>query len=225
MSHPRLPWLLALPILAFASLGLRAQVVEICRTPDTLLERFISAECEACWSNADSLLGAPLVLDWIVPGPRGEDAPLSAAALPEAARRGGVVSEIRTRERWHALAGPGTWDVEIEDGPAWNGYIAAQLRVTREGGRRAEEVDIYIALVEHLRAGEEGSPVERMLVRSVAGPIPLDAQTTSVTHMRGFRVPQGSRPGRLTAFGWVESAGGIVLAAARVMPEACMPAR
>ncbi|EJE49649.1 hypothetical protein PMI14_05780, partial [Acidovorax sp. CF316] len=50
--------------------------------PAALFERFVSADCESCW--ADKATPAPsapgtLVLDWIVPGTQGDNAPLSAA--------------------------------------------------------------------------------------------------------------------------------------------------
>lgn len=229
MSHPGLPRWLALCALAGIGLASAARAADTCAAPAVLLERFMSAECEACWKSGAEPKGAPLVLDWIVPSARGEDAPLAAAAVAEAASRVGAPAETQTRERWHALAARGAWSVEIEDGPAWNGYIAARLRVARQGGGgdvRAREVDLYIALVEQVRAGEEGTPVERMLVRSVAGPMLLDPASPSVTHLRAFRIPQGSRPARLTAIGWVQDASGVVLAAARVAPdEDCQPAR
>lgn len=223
MSLPSLPrWLktvLPMAVVACTAMPPPAQAAEACAAFHTLLERFMSAECETCWKNGAEPHGAPLVLDWIAPSARGDDAPLAAAAIAEAASRAGALAETHTRERWHALAAPGAWSVGIEDGPAWNGYIAARLRVAREGAAHAREVDLYVALVEQVRAGEEGTPVDRMLVRSVAGPMPMDAETASVTHLRAFRIPQGSRPARLTAIGWVQSAGSVVLAAARVAPD------
>ena len=54
-----------------------------------LFERFISADCAACWS--DRTTPAPsvsaLVPDWIVPGALSDDAPLSAAASTDALDR------------------------------------------------------------------------------------------------------------------------------------------
>ena len=58
-------------------------------TPLTLVERFISADCEACWSAPQTLKPAAgaLTLDWIVPSEQGEAAPLSAAASRDALMR------------------------------------------------------------------------------------------------------------------------------------------
>lgn len=225
MSYLRPSAAIVLSILASLAMVSGSRAATDCPAYRTLLERFISADCEACWKSGDEPDGAPLVLDWIVPSARGDDAPLAAAAAPEAASRVGALAASHTRERWHALAAPRDWDLAIEDGPAWNGYIAARLRVARGGEPRTREVDIYIALVERVPAGEEGTPIERMLVRSVAGPMPLHAESASATHLRAFRIPQGSRPQRLTAVAWLQGADGVVLAAARVAPEGCVPAR
>lgn len=204
-----------------------------CAAPRALLERFVPADCEACWRSGSTPDGAPLVLDWIVPSARGEDAALAAAAIPEALRRAGALPASRTLERRHALRPPGALKVIVEDGPAFNGYIAAQIHVelqlgpnaARRGKTTTAGAVAYLALVEQVRAGEEGTPVDRMLVRSVAGPLPLDSGEAVVTHLHAFRIPQGSKPARLTAVGWVERPGGAVLAAGRVPPEDCPPAR
>ena len=225
MSRPRVPACLLLSILAFASPASRAQAAVGCAKPRVLIERFISADCETCWSEGKAPEVGALAIDWIVPSARGEDAPLTAAAIADATPRAGAVSPTRTDERRHVLAPSSEWNLLVEDGPGWNGYIAAQLQVTRGSDPPSEDPSAYIALVERVRAGEEGSPVERLLVRSVAGPLPLDRSEASRTHMRAFRIPLGSKPARLTAIGWLETPGGAVLAAARVEAEGCMPAR
>src|SRR5450830_620746 len=58
-------------------------------TPVLLLERFISADCESCWSappDTPPASGA-LTLDWIVPSDQADEAPLSAAARRDALMR------------------------------------------------------------------------------------------------------------------------------------------
>ena len=59
--------------------------------PVALFERFISADCEACWGDAappaPSAKAGAVVLDWIVPSAAGDDAPLSAAATTDALPR------------------------------------------------------------------------------------------------------------------------------------------
>lgn len=213
--------------LVFASLASHAAPPEGCGAPGMLLERFIPADCEVCWRGGDTPSGTPLALDWIVPSPRGDDAPLAAAALPAAALRAGRIGQAATTNRRHALPALAGLALGVEDGPAFNGYIAAQIRVRRDAAQRAGSVvpgaGAYLALVEQVRAGEEGTAIDRMLVRAVVGPLPLEQGETA--HLHAFRIPPGSRPARLTAIGWVEAPGGKVLAAARVEPDACLPAR
>ena len=56
--------------------------------PVTLFERFLSADCEACWADPATPAPTPgpgvVVLDWIVPARSGDEAPLSAAATRDA---------------------------------------------------------------------------------------------------------------------------------------------
>ena len=215
--------------LVFASLASHAAAPDRCTAPGVLLERFVPADCEACWRRDAAAKGAPLVLDWIVPSPRGDDAPLAAAALPEASARAGPISRTATTSRRQALPSVAGLSLRVEQGPPFNGYIAAQIHVERDAARsgklKTAGAVAYLALVEQVRAGEEGAKVERMLVRSVVGPLPLDPDRDEVTHLHAFRIPQGSKPARLTAIGWVETPGGKLLAAARVEPDGCLPAR
>src|SRR6188472_4499371 len=84
---------LAIPLLALlAAAGARGQ--SSCASdgvpqPAALVERFISADCESCWSDAKTARPGrgELALDWIVPGGRGDDAPLSAAASRDSVAR------------------------------------------------------------------------------------------------------------------------------------------
>lgn len=227
MLPSSLAWRLVLAVSVCTTLIVDARAAQACPAHDTLLERFIPAECETCWKSAAEPKGTPIVLDWIVPGPRGDDAPLAAAALREAGVRAGLIAQTATASRRHALLAVAGLTLEVEDGPAFNGYLAAQIHVERDasrGGRSATAgAAAYLALVEQVRAGEEGTPIERMLVRAVVGPLPLGDGETK--HLHAFRIPQGSRPVRLTAVGWVEAPDGKVLAAARVEPERCPPAR
>lgn len=199
-------------------------------TPQALLlDRFIPADCQLCWEERSDPEPGVLVLDWIVPSPRGDDAPLAAAALPEASVRAGPISRTATTSRRQALPSVAGLSLRVEQGPPFNGYIAAQMHVERDAARSGRSTTAgavaYLALVEQVRAGEEGAKVERMLVRSVVGPLPLDPDRDEVTHLHAFRIPQGSKPARLTAIGWVETPGGELLAAARVEPDGCLPAR
>ncbi|MEO8250309.1 MAG: hypothetical protein ABI589_13160 [Burkholderiales bacterium] len=56
--------------------------------PTALLERFINADCADCWSDEPPAPAAGAVaLDWIAPGPQGDDGALSAAARRGALQR------------------------------------------------------------------------------------------------------------------------------------------
>ena len=59
--------------------------------PVAIFERFISADCEACWADAatpgPSAGSGAVVVDWIVPAASGDEAPLSAAATNDALTR------------------------------------------------------------------------------------------------------------------------------------------
>lgn len=64
------------------------------RAPVALVERFISADCEACWSDVRTpkMTAGQLAIDWIVPSSRGDDAVLSPAASRDALLRLEVLS-------------------------------------------------------------------------------------------------------------------------------------
>jgi hypothetical protein len=175
-------------------------------------EVFIAADCADCWSAPAAPSGAPgWRLDWITPTTA--DAPLAAAALLESrerADRAAAVSAVALR--------PSGLRLKVVSGPAWNGYFGLQLTLQREraGSPRAglpAGSTGWLALVELLPAGAEGSPLPRALVRSVAGPLPLaePAPARPASHLRALRWPEGARPERLQARAWIEAPSGQVL--------------
>jgi len=187
-----------------------------------LVERFMAADCERCWSGAAPLATAPtaLVLDWIVPA--GDDASMASAALPEAVTRAGSLPAGQTGVRETRLH-PSTAPVlRIVDGPAWNGYVGLRLLVTRHGGVPPGAL-AWVALVEQVPAGNEGSSVERQLVRAVAGPMGLEELKSEpkVEFLRAVALPQGSRADRLSAVAWIDTADGRALVAAQSPPPEC----
>ena len=175
-------------------------------------EAFIAADCAACWSTAPARPATPgWSLDWITPA--AAHAPLSAAALPEGrdrAARATAVSAVASR--------PSALRLQVASGPAWNGYFGVEMTLTRgrAGNHRAgvpAGSSAWLALVELLPAGTEGSPVARALVRSVAGPLTLDgpAPGQSLSHLRALRWPEGAQADRLQARAWIESPDGQLL--------------
>ena len=199
----------------------------VCKVPAPLrlVERFMSANCESCWAaqGVKSEAKRTVVLDWIAPA--GGAASLAAGAVHEATARAGALTSSATALRFTTLntAAP---RLRIADGPAWNGYIGLQLTVDRRG-RLPDGAVAYIALVERVAAGSEGSAIERQLVRNVVGPLSLEelAATTPVRHFRAMRLPEGAQADKLASVAWVESAGGNVIAATQSTDNACKIAR
>ncbi len=195
------------------------------RPPNGLVDRFISADCADCWTRQPALRAGPraVALDWIVPGTQQEDAPLSAAASRDALLR------LQTLN----LSAPSTlssaaqaslpvagWILRVAHGQALGGYIGASIEL-RMPGPTAPPVKAWLALVETLPAGTEGSPVRRNLVRNVLIPA-WDGQETLSNQdrlrfyeSRPMSIPAGARPERLRVVGWVEDAQGRIRAIAQ----------
>jgi hypothetical protein len=174
-----------------------------CTRPQQVMERFIDADCEACWSSpaqAPAPNGA-WVMDWIVPGASGSEAPLALAALDEARARRDAVQALKPlpasgEADWRLPARP-PLRLAVAGGPAWNGYLGLQLQVrgSAPAGARA-----YLALVEDVPADAEGNASARRLVRAVAGPIALGDAPAS--ELRALRIPEGAKPERLLGMAW-----------------------
>ena len=200
--------------------------------PTVLVERYLSADCEACWQSApplppDTAAAAPFVLDWIVPGASGEAAPLAVAALPEAAARVARASALRPDEALTQTTPlpARALHVEVQDGPAWNGYIGLRLEARYDATRPLPAgLAGWLALVERVPAGSEGTPVERRLVRALVGPLPAEALAAGrpVEHLRAVRLPPNARPERLSAVGWLETPAGRVLAVGAPRDAGCV---
>jgi len=185
-----------------------------------VFERFISAECSACWTDA-STGPAPQgewLLDWIVPSARGDSAPLSPAAPDEAAGRARRVLntgayDARTVVHRTAARSANRAHLAVTSGPAFNGYFGVQL----DGrGRWPAGTSAWIALIESINAGTDGTPVPRQLVRVVAGPFqPAELRSGKPwSVLQAMRWPEISSPERLRARAWLERADGRIVAMA-----------
>jgi len=147
----------------------------------------------------------------------GHDAPLSAAASPESGARAeramgqAPATGAQQARRQDRLPAPKGLRLQVQSGPAWSGYFGLQLTVQ---GPLPAGSSGWLALVEHLPAGSEGSAVPRQLLRSVVGPLDLGsaAGRGGAQHLRALRWPAGAEPARLEARGWVEAADGQLLA-------------
>ena len=179
-----------------------------------VVEQVIAADCPDCWAADAPAPAGAWRFDWI--SAAGDDAALSAAALAEATdrlQRRGAAAGARIQP---ARALPGL-ALKVGAGPAWQGYFGLQMTVrARSKASLPAGATGWLALVELLPAGSEGSAGSRALVRSVAGPLPLDGATSAkgLNHLRALRWPAGAQPERLQARGWIEAADGSLLAVA-----------
>ncbi|TFY97158.1 hypothetical protein [Ramlibacter humi] len=180
--------------------------------PVALLERFISADCGGCWAakDAPAAKNGELALDWIVPGRKGDDAPLSAAATREAEDRlralGHKAPQAADSVRTARAQPAGT--VRVAHGPVFNGYVGTSIQSLDAG---KGPFTGWLALVETLPAGTEGSPVERNLVRNLLQ-VPWPAPPGRRFEARPMSVPEGAHADRLRVVGWVQDARGVIRA-------------
>lgn len=199
--------------------------------PRVLIERFISADCDSCWSDAATTRAGPreLAVDWIVPGGQGDDAPLSPAASTEALTRLAQLREAAPRES-HTVREPlvaSARTLRVSHGLPFNDYMGASIEL-RPAGHAPWQA--WLLLVETLPAGTEGSPVERNLVRAAFQP-PWDHHRSNaassngdvkkLVERRSMRIPEGADPERLRVVGWVEDARGRIraISESRCRPE------
>ena len=220
--------LAALSLGMLASGSAHAQAVANCSSdgrtaPRWLVERFMSADCTACWG--DTNLPRPprgaATLDWVVPSPTGEDAPMAAVARPEALERlqalGHSADDLREWEHRSAVGARGHRPrLRVAHGLAVGDHIGASLAFHAPAPSAQGPFTAWLALAEWLPAGTEGSPVARVLVRNVLT-APIDAQPASNWPQlwRPMNVPEGAQPARLGVVGWVTDARGQVIALAQ----------
>ena len=160
--------------------------------PVRLLERFVSADCEPCWSRASSQLPAKnqasghsdqvLTLDWILPSRQGDEAALSGAASRDALLRLqtlGRPAPAREMQLSSAVPKRSAYRLRVAHGVALGGYIGASIEVRgmpsptaasptpTPGGSQRGETTAVLLLVETIAAGTEGTPITRHLVRNM----------------------------------------------------------
>lgn len=196
------------------------------RTPVAVLERFTSADCDSCWSDTTIRPAPPrtLVLDWIVPSQRGEEAPLSAAATRDATDR---LTALRhkapaTQDTVRTVVAKRPFRLRVAHGLPLNGYVGASIELPLSEVRPVPApVTGWMLLVETIAAGSDGTPVERNLVRNVLQrPWGKHESLWKEEQKRLFESrPMGlgatTQPERLRVIGWVEDAQGRIIAAAQ----------
>lgn len=186
-----------------------------------VLEVFVGADCERCWAGADEQAAMGWRFDWIVPA--GEQATMAAAALRDSLDRlararlpapGPLGQQLRLQPAARLAQAAA---LSVASGLPLSGYYALQLQLrSRPGQVLPAGSQGWLALVELLPAGSEGSASPRALVRSVAGPLPLTALGPGrpLNHLAALRWPEGALLERLQARAWIEAADGRILAVA-----------
>ncbi|MBK1685457.1 hypothetical protein [Rhodoferax fermentans] len=224
-------WRSAAPILPLLLAATLAHGQSACSSddqpaPTLLFERFINADCDACWRDSNTAAAPPkaLVLDWIVPGSQGEDAALAAAASSDALAR--LASQQQPRpttqsQRSQAVANWPGLTLRVAHGPAVNNYVGMSVSLTLPANSAlAWPLSGWVLLVENLPSGTEGSPRPRNLIRNALQPLWNKGQalsnqeTISLEDFRAMSLPEGTKTNRLQLLGWVQDAQGQVLAAA-----------
>jgi len=183
--------------------------------PTALLERFINADCETCWASRQTPEPAAgtLAVDWIVPGSRGDDAPLAAVASPDAGERlraSGKEPPPQSASAFTRLTDARR--LRVAQGLPVNDYIGTSIEL---GPRGPGPWHAWLLLVEDLPAGTEGSPVARSLVRNALRLEWPTGRAQRLRESRPMRIPEGAQPDRLRVIGWVEDGRGRLVAAAK----------
>ena len=198
--------------------------------PLRLLERFTSADCATCWSEPATALPRPgtVVLDWVLPGAQGDEAALSAVASPDALLRLEALGQRATATA-NAFATPVTKHpslarstLRVARGLAMSGYIGASIELKpAPQPTPLGQLTAWLALVEILPVGLEGSPVERHLMRNVFQSNWNLARKLSKEELihwfdqRSMSVVQGANPERLQVIGWLADSKNRVLTASQ----------
>ena len=198
--------------------------------PVAIFERFISADCEACWTDAatpsPSATAGAVVLDWIVPGQAGDEAPLSTAATNDALARLqalGRAPPAATDVYAAAVEGARPARLRVAHGLPFNDYLGTAIAFTptRRDGAAPDAMAFYLLLVESVPAGTEGTRVGRNMVRNMLQgtwdkrDTLSNSKQTKWMESRSMRIPDGAQPERLRMVGWVQDAQGRVVAAAQ----------
>ena len=163
----------------------------------TLVERFISADCLACWRDRSTPQPAPdtLVLDWIVPGLQAEGAAVASAPSDAAMERldwlrrptpAGIDTVTSKRDGKPVR-------LRIAHGEVFNDYVGTSMEL-KDAGRQVWHA--WLLLVEKIPAGTEGSPVARNVVRKVFRPEwqRVARGAGGLAETRSMQVPARTRP-------------------------------
>jgi hypothetical protein len=230
MTHPL--WRFVAPLLPLLLAATVAHGQSACSSdaqaaPTALFERFINADCEACWRDPSTPAASEdaLVLDWIVPSSQGEDAALAAAASSDAQARLVSLQQPRPTSQSQHTQAVANWPgitLRVAHGPAVGNYVGMAVSLTLPANSAlAWPLSGWVVLVENLPSGTEGSPLPRHMVRNALQPSWNKGKALSnqeqiiFQDVRAMSLPEGTHPDRLQLLGWVQDAQGRVLTASR----------
>jgi hypothetical protein len=189
------PLLMALPALAHA-LCTSEEVPPVA----TLVERFISADCLACWRDRSGpkATADTVVLDWIVPGLKAEGAALATSASDDAMERLDWLRR-RTPTTMDTVTSRREGDpvqLRLAHGEAFNDYIGTSIELKDAG---SDVWHAWLLLVEKIPAGQDGSPVARTVVRKVFRPEwhRVGRGSGPLAETRSMQVPRWTHPDRV----------------------------
>lgn len=225
-------FLLSLALCAGAILSTPVLAQSVCASdgqpkPLRLMERFTNADCADCWRDPATAKAPPgtAVLDWVLPGSQGDDAPLSAVASRDATFRLETLSLGMPRttsiQTTATTLDPGLKrsELRVARGLALAGYVGASIQLKPAPAKgKVTSVTAWLALVETLPMGLEGSPVERNLVRNVfqsswnLGKKPPSSAQNRWFDQRSMGVADSVNPDRLKVIGWLADDRGRILA-------------
>jgi hypothetical protein len=192
-----------------------------------LIERFIDADCAGCWTDPPTRGpdANAIALDWVLPGSQGDEAPLSPVATRDALARLDALKQRlspKTMTAVHTVKGLRSASLRVAHGLPLAGYLGASIELKPiPAAAKHQRWTAWLALVETLPAGTEGSPVERNLVRNLLQSIWDGRKQLSKTEQnrffdsRSMNIAPAANPDRLRVIGWVENEKGQVLAAAQ----------
>lgn len=193
--------------------------------PVTLLERFINADCADCWTDPATPRASrgTVALDWVLPGSQGDNAPLSVVATRDALKRleaVGITPPPASLSRKTQVQGR-TGTLRVAHGLPVSGYMGASIELQAPAAAAAQTWTAWLALVEALPSGTEGSPVPRNLVRNLIQPTwdgrkqLSNKERLRFIESRSMDIPAGMKTDQAQVIGWVENAQGRVVAAAQ----------
>jgi len=228
---PTRPWALTGCLLLAALASPLAHSQSACSNdgqpaPGVLFERFINADCAACWRDPATPTAPPdaLALDWIVPGSQGDDAALAAASSSDALARLAELQRLRPATQDHQASAVTAWPgaaLRLAHGTAVGNYIGVLISLSvPQSASLALPLTGWVVLLEALPSGTEASPVPRYLVRNALQPLwdkreQLSNQDRlSFSETRAMSFPNSAQAGRLRLAGWVQDAKGRILTAA-----------